>query len=136
MKFAFSIMAVAAILVGFSGGRTGGGLLSPHGRTLIDGSCGHCTDCPETCQSCDAYGDSCCTYDGTVCDGCCGQVQGECCGACCGDGCAAGRCGLLDRMRSRQAFNPGPSTGAVAYPYYTTRGPRDFLAKNPTSIGP
>jgi hypothetical protein len=26
--------------------------------------------------------------------------------------------------------------GAVAYPYYTVRGPRDFLAKNPPSIGP
>jgi hypothetical protein len=25
---------------------------------------------------------------------------------------------------------------AVAYPYYTTRGPRDFLAKNPRGIGP
>ena len=31
---------------------------------------------------------------------------------------------------------PGPPTGAVTYPYYTTRGPRDFLAKNPRSIGP
>ncbi len=30
----------------------------------------------------------------------------------------------------------GPPTGAVAYPYYTTRGPRDFLADNPPSIGP
>ena len=30
----------------------------------------------------------------------------------------------------------GPPTGAVAYPYYTTRGPRDFLAKKPASIGP
>jgi hypothetical protein len=30
----------------------------------------------------------------------------------------------------------GPPTGAVAYPYYTTRGPRDFLAKRPASIGP
>jgi hypothetical protein len=30
----------------------------------------------------------------------------------------------------------GPPTGAVAYPYYTTRGPREFLAKNPPSIGP
>ncbi len=29
-----------------------------------------------------------------------------------------------------------PPTGAVAYPYYTTRGPRDFLAKCPPSIGP
>jgi hypothetical protein len=27
---------------------------------------------------------------------------------------------------------PGPT---VAYPYYTTRGPRDFLASNPPSIG-
>jgi hypothetical protein len=30
----------------------------------------------------------------------------------------------------------GPPSGAVAYPYYTTRGPRDFLAKRPPSIGP
>jgi hypothetical protein len=30
----------------------------------------------------------------------------------------------------------GPPTGAVTYPYYTTRGPRDFLARNPRSIGP
>jgi hypothetical protein len=30
----------------------------------------------------------------------------------------------------------GPPTGTVAYPYYTTRGPRDFLARCPPSIGP
>lgn len=33
---------------------------------------------------------------------------------------------------------PGNGTGtapAYAYPYYTTRGPRDFLMKNPPSIG-
>jgi hypothetical protein len=30
----------------------------------------------------------------------------------------------------------GPPTGAVTYPYYTNRGPRDFLAKQPPSIGP
>jgi hypothetical protein len=29
----------------------------------------------------------------------------------------------------------GPSTGAVAYPYYTLRGPRDFLLDDPPSIG-
>lgn len=32
----------------------------------------------------------------------------------------------------------GPGTGTApsyAYPYYTTRGPRDFLMKNPPSIG-
>lgn len=32
--------------------------------------------------------------------------------------------------------NPGPPVGAVAYPYYTLHGPRDFLARNPRSIGP
>jgi hypothetical protein len=35
-----------------------------------------------------------------------------------------------------EGFAPGPPSGAVAYPYYTTRGPRDFLARNPQSIGP
>ncbi|MGA2032701.1 MAG: hypothetical protein ABSG68_10615 [Thermoguttaceae bacterium] len=30
----------------------------------------------------------------------------------------------------------GPPVGAQTYPYYTTRGPRDFLARNPESIGP
>ena len=29
----------------------------------------------------------------------------------------------------------GPPTAQVAYPYYTTRGPRDFLINNPPSIG-
>jgi hypothetical protein len=31
---------------------------------------------------------------------------------------------------------PGPSAATVGYPYYTTRGPRDFLAPHPPSIGP
>lgn len=31
---------------------------------------------------------------------------------------------------------PGPTSGAVTYPYYTTRGPRDFLSANPPAIGP
>ena len=29
----------------------------------------------------------------------------------------------------------GPSSAAVGYPYYTTRGPRDFLMDKPPSIG-
>jgi hypothetical protein len=32
--------------------------------------------------------------------------------------------------------DPGPASGAVAYPYYNLRGPRDFLERNPQSIGP
>ena len=30
----------------------------------------------------------------------------------------------------------GPPVAQVAYPYYTLRGPRDFLDRNPPSIGP
>lgn len=29
----------------------------------------------------------------------------------------------------------GPASAAVAYPYYTVRGPRDFLLNNPPTIG-
>ena len=32
-------------------------------------------------------------------------------------------------------FQSGPTSAQVAYPYYTVRGPRDFLAKNPRSVG-
>ena len=40
-------------------------------------------------------------------------------------------------MRRGPAYGgPNGSPGAaVAYPYYTTRGPRDFLLDNPPSIG-
>jgi hypothetical protein len=37
-------------------------------------------------------------------------------------------------LRSQQ-FTPGPPTGQVAYPYYTVRGPRDFLMNDPPTIG-
>ncbi|MFT5522722.1 MAG: hypothetical protein ACI9HK_000666 [Pirellulaceae bacterium] len=33
-------------------------------------------------------------------------------------------------------FNqPGPPSAAVAYPYYTVRGPRDFFINDPPTIG-
>lgn len=35
-----------------------------------------------------------------------------------------------------QPVTPGPPTAQVAYPYYSFRGPRDFLLANPPSIGP
>jgi hypothetical protein len=36
----------------------------------------------------------------------------------------------------REYIGPqGPSTAQVGYPYYTVRGPRDFLMNNPPSIG-
>lgn len=37
---------------------------------------------------------------------------------------------------SREYQGPqGPPTAQVAYPYYTTRGPRDYFANQPMSIG-
>lgn len=46
--------------------------------------------------------------------------------------------GLLGHggMHGRRApVAGGPPTAQVAYPYYTTRAPRDFLNPNPRSIG-
>ncbi|MBN2216477.1 MAG: hypothetical protein JW719_03780 [Pirellulales bacterium] len=122
MKPAFALLTVAVVAMGLSGCCHTGGFLSPHGRCLVDGSCGHCSDCPETCQSCDP--DSC---------GACGA--GGACETQCDPGCAEG-CGLMDRIRGRRYVNPGPPTGAVTYPYYTVRGPRDFLMKSPSPLGP
>lgn len=34
-----------------------------------------------------------------------------------------------------QNANSGVPTAAIAYPYYTNRGPRDFLINNPPTIG-
>lgn len=39
-------------------------------------------------------------------------------------------------MHQGAMVDPGPPTGAITYPYYTVRGPRDFLQKYPTPIGP
>jgi hypothetical protein len=36
---------------------------------------------------------------------------------------------------NNRPFTPGPPTGQVGYPYYTVRGPRDFLVDNPPTIG-
>jgi hypothetical protein len=40
-------------------------------------------------------------------------------------------------LHGRNNVSPdfGPPSAAIAYPYYTTRGPRDFLEPNPPSIG-
>jgi len=78
---------------------------------------------------------------GGCCDnGCGGGGNGG--GGC---GCSAGGCGMGGDSYSarpprnsggQDGFTDGPPSGQVAYPYYTNRGPRDFLARNPQSIGP
>jgi len=39
------------------------------------------------------------------------------------------------QYRQDPGVGSGVSAPAVAYPYYTNRGPRDFFANNPPSIG-
>jgi hypothetical protein len=71
-----------------------------------------------------------------------GKHHGGQCG-CPGGGCGPGGCGLAGRgigggLGGGQPLEPAPgmSAGAVGYPYYTHRGPRDFFINNPPSIGP
>jgi hypothetical protein len=87
--------------------------------------------------------DDVCCGEGCDANGC---AYGDGNGACGGDGCGAGG-GMFSRMAC--GCNPhaqgypagysgcnGPPVGQTAYPYYTVRGPRDFLVDNPPSIGP
>jgi hypothetical protein len=77
-----------------------------------------CAQTAENCQSCDNGSDPNCNDPARR--PFCRLCRGRGCERCCEQACDA----------------PGPATGAVTYPYYTVRGPRDFLAKNPSSIGP
>ncbi|MGD9634735.1 MAG: hypothetical protein AB7G28_21180 [Pirellulales bacterium] len=114
--------------------------------------CDSCRDCRlfrrgrAACgYGCDGAG-PCGPYDYGACNncnrGCCptGLCPAGCCCGCCEtySGCCCqpqgpGCCASGDHHYN---FNPGPPVGQVAYPYYTTRGPRDFLLNNPPSIGP
>jgi hypothetical protein len=58
------------------------------------------------------------------------------CGGCPGVGCGCPFCGCGPSGDQNYNFNPGPPVAQTAYPYYTLRGPRDFLMNNPPSIGP
>jgi hypothetical protein len=47
-----------------------------------------------------------------------------------------GGCPCRGAAAGQEVAPGGPPVGMVTYPYYTVRGPRDFLARNPPSIGP
>jgi hypothetical protein len=104
------------------------------------------------------HSNSNCNNSGCGCDQGCGYC-GANCGACGPGGCpgtypSPGGCGcgcvshnsdcspVPDCADDRAAVNSqlggpaGPPTAQVTYPYYTVRGPRDFFANNPSSIGP
>ncbi len=100
-----------------------------------DASCGACDECP----GCGCPADACCCQG--CGDGCCDQCGGKCgrfaervangfCGGC------GGLCPNGGGYPEYAGFNQGPPVGQVAYPYYTVRGPRDFLRDKPPTIGP
>ena len=65
----------------------------------------------------------------------CGMARGGCQGPGILSGCKVRGCDGIGGLHAR-ARASGPSMGAVEYPYYSLRGPRDFLATNPQPIGP
>ena len=117
----------------------------------------HYGGCNDGCENCNEA--PCAECQSGLCppggckDGIC-RLGGNCnaCSACADGSCRerhVGRYGGLGKHRLTPeeecelrgsdygaTYPPGPPSGAVAYPYYTTRGPRDFLAKCPPSIGP
>ena len=88
------------------------GCVTKHGHRPWACMGGSCAQAPENCKSCQ---DACDEDQGGACRECGGRGCKHCC---------------------REQPAAGPATGAITYPYYTTRGPRDFLAKHPESIGP
>jgi len=71
-------------------------------------------------------------------NGGCVEAPGGCesCGPADPGGCAT--CAALGRGAhcGGKTFTPGPPTAAVTYPYYTLHGPRDFLQRQPSPLGP
>jgi len=114
MKHATFSALTVFILVGLTG------CVTQFGRRPWTCMGGSCAQAPENCQSCD---DQCCEEPGR--DGFFNP------GRCCRMGRDRGY-----RARGEEGITPGPPTGTITYPYYTIRGPRDFLADNPPSIGP
>lgn len=107
MKRALFMLLAVGLLAGIVGCRCG-----PVGRFRC-ALFGSCKDCPAGCQSVDGR------------DGRDGRVARD-------PGC---RLGCRHGSRG-SAVDPVPPSGVVAYPYYTTHGPRDFLARSWRSTGP
>jgi len=153
MKRALFLLLAVAVTLAATGCAHNQMCCPPKGQCMT----GSCSVAPETCGSCT---DTCgsCTKACGPCGGCgllggggllnrgCGTCKtcpvgygggggllgmghhGMGCGRC--TGCSMGT-GCAMRKAQRAAL-----MGPMAYPYYTLRGPRDFLVDNPPSIGP
>jgi hypothetical protein len=116
MKCATLSLLAVVVLAGLTGCITQRG---PRPTACMGGSC---AQAPENCQCCNDPGDP---NDPGHC-----RLFGDHSCPLCNHQCP------LAGGRGEEVANDGPPTGAITYPYYTTRGPRDFLAKDPPSIGP
>lgn len=118
------------------GGRVLGGRVAHAGGALAACGAGGCGLGAKGCRSCGLLGAKGCRSCG-VRDRLAGLGHG-------GAGLIGGQHtkpygGTIPHTDAPPTFNGGPGGGGVpqyVYPYYTTRGPRDFLNTNPPSIGP
>jgi len=117
MKHGFLLLLAIGVLTGLSG------CSSTQGQLATDnGQYGGCAEDYAACDTCGEAGHQTQAKANAGLGGLFGAYEDECGGAGC-------------RLPRRMAVQ-GPPTGAITYPYYTNRGPRDFLAQNPRSIGP
>lgn len=141
MKRLLVLLALAALCA--AGCRT----VAPCGGCSQPVTCGDCCQCcPPNLADAMACGPGCGQggmfqrYGGPGCGDACTYGPYDCspCGACrnpCGGFGAPGP-GMIRSGDQRYTFNSGPPAGQTAYPYYTVRGPRDFLQDNPPQLGP
>jgi hypothetical protein len=107
----------------------------PSGRVFgKDGGCNDGVCRASACMDCNEGSCSPCNCSGCACGGPCQRMAERVAGGFCG--CAGGGVCPTGTYPESPAFQPGPPVGQVAYPYYTVRGPRDFLLDKPASIGP
>ncbi len=142
MKRVLSTLVAIVLLAGLAGCRSLPTTWIPAGGH----GCGGCGSCGGECEPCDSFCGKCCGGGGGCggsCESCCGGDCEPCDTGGCRSSCPrdAILCGLLGRcccthVADPPPVTPGPPTGAITYPYYTIRGPRDFLAESPPSIGP
>jgi hypothetical protein len=120
MKRALATFFAAAVLAGLSG--------CLHDQVAVNGACGQpaagadhqrAGDCKDVLLCGWFTRDPC---NRPVCPHC-GGLHQRACGAHCGHGTGTGQ-------------PSGPPVGYITYPYYTLRGPRDFLQRTPSPIGP
>jgi hypothetical protein len=125
MKHTLIAMAMVSLITMVTG------CASQNSRRSSSCTSGNCSVGAADCASCN--GASCDKTCDKSCDnaddpGSCKSCRGLCSGLC--------RRGDRVPRNAEEAYNPGPASGAVTYPYYTNRGPRDFLARELPSIGP